>query len=100
MGMSFFGPALVLLCVFLFIPMILTLIFSFTDFFALNPSLTHFTGLSNYFSIFKDEDFRLAFFNTWKFVLIIVPVQGLGALGLAQHQLIKNREITDENNSR
>ena len=83
MGMSFFGPALVLLCVFLFIPMILTLIFSFTDFFALNPSLTHFTGLSNYFSIFKDEDFRLAFFNTWKFVLIIVPVQGLGALGLA-----------------
>lgn len=83
MGMSFFGPALVLLCVFLFIPMILTLIFSFTDFFALNPSLTHFTGLSNYFSIFKDEDFRIAFLNTWKFVLIIVPVQGLGALGLA-----------------
>lgn len=83
MGMSFFGPALVLLCVFLFIPMILTLIFSFTDFFALNPSLTHFTGLSNYFSIFEDEDFRIAFLNTWKFVLIIVPVQGLGALGLA-----------------
>lgn len=83
MGMTFFGPALVLLCVFLFIPMILTLIFSFTDFFALNPSLTHFTGLSNYFQIFKDDDFRMAFFNTWKFVLIIVPLQGLGALGLA-----------------
>ena len=83
MGMTFFGPALVLLSVFLFIPMILTLIFSFTDFFALNPSLTHFTGLSNYFQIFKDDDLRMAFFNTWKFVLIIVPLQGLGALGLA-----------------
>lgn len=83
MGMTFFGPALVLLSLFLFIPMILTLIFSFTDFFALNPSLTHFTGLSNYFQIFKDDDFRMAFFNTWKFVLIIVPLQGLGALGLA-----------------
>ena len=81
--MAFFGPALVLLSVFLFIPMILTLIFSFTDFFALNPDLTRFVGLENYFEIFKDEDFRQAFGNTVQFVLIIVPLQGLGALGLA-----------------
>ena len=58
MGMAFFGPALVLLTLFLFLPMILTLVFSFTDFFALNPSLTHFTGLDNYFQVFKDDDFR------------------------------------------
>lgn len=83
MGMAFFGPALVLLVIFLFLPMVLTFLFSFTDFFALNPKLTHFTGLENYFQIFKDEDFRQAFFNTVKFVLIIVPLQGLGALGLA-----------------
>ena len=43
MGMAFFGPALVLLAIFLFLPMVLTFIFSFTDFFALNPKLTHFT---------------------------------------------------------
>ena len=49
LGMAFFGPALVLLTVFLFIPMILTLIFSFTDFFALNPDLTHFVGFDSYF---------------------------------------------------
>lgn len=83
MGMAFFGPALVLLCIFLFLPMILTLAFSFTDFFALNPSLTHFTGLENYFEVFADPDFRLAFFNTVKFVLLIVPLQCGGALGLA-----------------
>ena len=83
LGMAFFGPALVLLTVFLFIPMILTLIFSFTDFFALNPGITHFVGLDNYFQIFRDEDFRRAFGNTVNFVLIIVPLQGLGALGLA-----------------
>lgn len=83
LGMSFFGPALVLLSIFLFLPMILTLVFSFTDFFALNPSLMHFTGLSNYFEVFQDEDFMIAFFNTVKFVLIIVPFQCLGALGLA-----------------
>ena len=81
--MAFFGPALVLLSVFLFIPMILTLIFSFTDFFSLNPGITHFVGLDNYFQIFRDEDFRQAFGNTVNFVLIIVPLQGLGALGLA-----------------
>ena len=83
MGMAFFGPALVLLAIFLFLPMVLTFIFSFTDFFALNPKLTHFTGLENYFEVFKDEDFRQAFFNTARFVIIIVPLQGLGSLGLA-----------------
>ena len=63
--------------------MILTLIFSFTDFFALNPSLTHFVGLDNFLQIFQDEEFRKAFINTVCFVIIIVPLQGLGSLGLA-----------------
>lgn len=83
MGMAFFGPALVLLTVFLFIPMILTLVFSFTDYFALSPNLTHFVGFENYGKLLKDELFMQSFFNTVKFVLIIVPCQGLGALGLA-----------------
>ena len=83
LGMAFFGPALVLLTIFLFLPMILTFIFSFTDFFALNPKLTHFVGFDNFFQIFKDEDFRKAFVNTVLFVIIIVPLQGLGSLGLA-----------------
>lgn len=83
LGMAFFGPALVLLTVFLFLPMLLTLIFSFTDYFALNPDLTHFVGLENYLTIFKDELFVKAFVNTVKFVFIIVPLQGGGALILA-----------------
>lgn len=81
--MAFFGPALVLLTLFLFIPMVLTLVFSFTDFFALNPSLTHFVGFENFSRIFGDELFMKSFFNTLKIVLIIVPCQCLGALGLA-----------------
>ena len=40
LGMAFFGPALVLLILFLFLPMVLTLVFSFTDYFALNPDMT------------------------------------------------------------
>lgn len=83
LGMAFFGPALVLMVLFLFLPMLLTLIYSFTDYFALNPQMTHFVGLENYSDIFKDDQFSAAFWNTVKFVLIIVPAQGLGALGLA-----------------
>ena len=81
--MALFGPALVLLTIFLFLPMLLTLVFSFTDYFALNPDLTHFVGLENYITIFKDELFLKAFLNTVKFVFIIVPLQGGGALILA-----------------
>lgn len=83
MGMAFFGPALVLLTIFLFLPMLLTLGFSFTDYFALNPELTHFVGLENYLNIFKDELFVKSFLNTVKFVIIIVPLQCIGALVLA-----------------
>ena len=81
--MAFFGPALVLLTIFLFVPMALTLAFSFTDYFALNPDLTHFVGLENYIKIFKDDLFVRSFVNTFCFVLIILPCQGIGALGLA-----------------
>ena len=81
--MAFFGPALVLLTLFLFLPMVLTLVFSFTDYFALNPDMTHFVGLENYINIFKDELFVKSFLNTVKFVIIIVPCQCIGALVLA-----------------
>lgn len=83
MGMAFFGPALLLLTLFLFLPMLLTLGFSFTDYFALNPELTHFVGLENYINIFKDDLFVQSFLNTVKFVIIIVPLQCGGALLLA-----------------
>ena len=83
MGIAFFGPALVLLTIFLFIPMILTLVFSFTDFFTLNPSETSFVGFDNYLRLFKDELFGKAFLNTVKFAIIVVPLQLGGALLLA-----------------
>ncbi len=83
LGITFFAPALVLLLLFLFLPMLLTLGFSFTDFFALNPELTHFVGFENFINIFKDELFVKSFLNTVKFVIIIVPLQCGGALLLA-----------------
>ncbi len=79
----FFAPALILLILFLFLPMLLTLGFSFTDYFALSPNLTHFVGLKNFVKVFQDELFVKSFLNTVKFVLIIVPLQCGGALLLA-----------------
>ncbi len=83
MGMSFFTPALILMIVFLFVPMLMTVIYSLTDYFALSPDNTHFVGLENFKKIFKDELFTKSFWNTVGFVAIIVPLQGLGSLGLA-----------------
>lgn len=83
LGLAFFAPALILLVLFLFLPMLLTLGFSFTDYFALSPELTHFVGLENFINIFKDELFIRSFLNTVKFVIIIVPLQCGGALLLA-----------------
>lgn len=83
LGSAFFGPALILMIIFLFVPMVLTLFFSFTDMFALSPGMMHFVGFDNYATVFTDADFGQAFINTVLFVLIIVPVQGGGALGLA-----------------
>ena len=83
MGMAFFAPALILLTLFLFLPMLLTFGFSFTDYFALNPELTHFVGLENYLDCFKDELFVKSFLNTVKFVIIIVPCQCGGAMLMA-----------------
>lgn len=82
-GMAFFAPALILLTLFLFLPMLLTFGFSFTDYFALSPELTHFVGLENYLDCFKDELFVKSFWNTVKFVLIIVPCQCGGAMLMA-----------------
>ncbi len=83
LGLMFFAPALILLILFLFLPMLLTLGFSFTDYFALSPNLTHFVGLKNFVKVFQDELFVKSFLNTVKFVLIIVPLQCGGALLLA-----------------
>ena len=83
LGTVNFRTSLVLMAIFLFIPMILTFVLSFTDYFALNPKLTSFVGLDNYISLFKDKLFVQAFKNTILFVIIIVPLQIGLAFGLA-----------------
>lgn len=88
-GYLFMLPALIILGLFLFIPAVMSIYYSFTDYYMLTPDLTTFIGLDNYLTMFKDAQFRKSVFNIFQFVLFIMPIQVGTALGLA---LLVNRK--------
>lgn len=75
--------AVSLLMVFLVIPAIMAVAFSFTDFYTLKPDHIQLIGLQNYVSLFQDELFWKCLANTSYFVVVLVPVESLIALLLA-----------------
>nr|WP_229711766.1 sugar ABC transporter permease [Streptomyces daqingensis] len=73
----FSSPFLVLFLTFMAVPIVATLVMSFTDFGLANvrdPFSTEFTGLENYTRLFEDERFLTALFNTGYFVVLGVPL--------------------------
>ena len=86
------APALGLMTLFIVIPFILSVGFSFTDQ-RLVPNLnvpTEFIGLRNYQRMFEGGEFANAFVNTGYFTLLVVPLQcamGLGAAMLINAKL-------------
>lgn len=89
-GFAFIAPAVILLFIFLFVPFMMTLGYSFTNYNMLKPDATEFVGLKNLIKLTKDTVFRKSIINTFVFVLLVVPLQvGLG-LGLA---LLINRKL-------
>lgn len=79
----FLLPALLLLGVFLFIPLLLTVYYAFTDYYLLTPDERHFVGLDNFKQIFSDPVLTASLRNIGLFVLLIIPIQIGIALGLA-----------------
>ncbi|MFD3519707.1 carbohydrate ABC transporter permease [Streptomyces sp. NPDC058653] len=81
-GWLFSTPFLVLFAVFMALPIVATLVMSFTDFGLRNvtdPFSAEFIGLENYTKLFEDEKFLKALFNTAYFVVVGVPLTvGLG----------------------
>lgn len=70
-SLLFLSPSLILLLIFFISPMVLTVLFSFT-----NLSLTgadasnlHFIGFENFARMFQDPEFRISVWNTIVFVL-------------------------------
>ncbi len=87
----FLSPALALIVLFLILPFVLTVIFSFTDQ-RLVPNLnvpTEGVGWRNYLRIFENEDFVRTLLNTAYFTVLVVPLQC--GLGLAVAMLINTR---------
>lgn len=79
----FLTPALIILGLFLFYPALMSIYYSFTDYYLLTPQLTEFLGLDNYRTLFSDPLMRQALMNIFKFVLLVLPIQVGTALGLA-----------------
>ncbi|MDM7916873.1 MAG: carbohydrate ABC transporter permease [Candidatus Eisenbacteria bacterium] len=82
----FVTPALVLLLVFFFLPVIAGLLLSFTDFdiYAIgDPGTARFVGLHNYVELFQRPVFWKALGNTLYFVAVGGPLSVLVSLGAA-----------------
>ena len=92
-GMAFVAPAIILMIVFLVIPFILTVYYSFTDYNILKPDQKTFIGLQNFVKLSQDKVFIQSVFNTFKFMILVVPLQVCMALGLA---LLVNKKIVNK----
>lgn len=79
----FLLPALIILGLFLFIPAILTIYYSFTDYYLLTPDSRSFIFLDNFISLAKDPLVWKSLKNIGQFVIVIMPLQVGLALGLA-----------------
>ncbi|MFC0189707.1 carbohydrate ABC transporter permease [Fictibacillus aquaticus] len=90
LGMGFAGPAVVLLFVFLIMPALLALYYSFTNYYLLTPQLSEFVGFENYQRLAGDTLFLKSLKNTAIFTAIVVPLQTLTALALA---LLVNQKL-------
>ncbi len=90
MGYLFAAPAVVLLCIFLILPALMALGFSFTDFYVLTPDKMEFVGLTNYKTLLTDKLFWKCLKNTAYFTFAIVPIEAIMALSMA---ILVNRKM-------
>jgi len=85
-GWLFIAPALILIGVFFFAPVLIGLLLSFTDYdlYAVaDPSAARFVGLRNYVQLLTRPEFRGALQNTLYFVLVGGPLSVVVSLGAA-----------------
>ncbi len=79
----FLLPALILGTLFIILPISLSIIYGFTDYYLLTPDETKFVGLKNFAEMLKDPMVIKAFKNTAYFVVMVIPIQVGAALALA-----------------
>jgi ABC-type sugar transport system permease subunit len=82
-GLWLIAPFLIGLLLFKLVPILATLGMSFTNMYLLEPFDYKFVGLKNYIELFADSRLGVAFLGTLKSALVLIPLQILGAIGLA-----------------
>lgn len=90
-GLIFLSPWLIGFLLWTFLPMVLSLVFSFTDFNLLKPDEWRFIGFENYVQFFHDPQVKKSVLVTFRFMLIAVPV-GL-AVPLALAALLNSKSL-------
>ncbi len=82
-GFLFLLPWLLGFLFFKLVPILAALGFSFTSFKMLEPENTHFIGLANYITFFKDSSAGASLFGSISYFLLSVPLEMVVALFLA-----------------
>ena len=82
-GVLLISPWLVGLLTFKLVPIIASLVLSFTNFFLLEPKQTQFIGLANYVAVFNDADAKAILLRTINLALLIIPTQVIASILVA-----------------
>jgi multiple sugar transport system permease protein len=82
-GYLFMSPTLFVLLLFVIGPILYAIFLSFHKVQLLGNASFEFVGFDNYSKIFDDDRARIALWNTFKYVIIVVPLQTFLALVLA-----------------
>ena len=94
-GWLFAAPGLLLVLIFVILPFLGAVWFSFTNSRLVTPLPTRFVGFDNYVDVLSDSDFWRALRNNFTFGIIVVPLQTGLALLLANlvNQKIRGRVL-------
>ncbi len=79
----FLTPNLLIFSIFIILPALIGVYYSFTDMTLFTFDTPNWIGLENYQNLLQDEDFIAALFNTFKLVVVTVPIVFVVALALA-----------------
>ena len=82
-GLIFLSPWIIGFLAFTLIPIIATLVFSFTNYSPVTPELTQFVGLKNYSDMIADKDVANSFMVTIKYAVLALPLSLIFGLLLA-----------------
>lgn len=93
-GLIFLSPWLIGFLLWIFLPMVASLVFSFTSYNLIHPEETRWVGLVNYLKFFKDPVVRQSAVISLRFALISLPIAIVHPILMAA--LLNNKHLRAE----